>query len=288
MNGIVLAGGVGSRLSPLTDAISKQLLPIYDKPMVIYPIATLMAAGIKDIAIITTKRDKILFEELLGSGEELGINFQFFVQDKPAGIAQAFQICESFIQASPCALILGDNIFHGSGLGRDLGKYQEIKGSQIFAYQVANPQDYGVVNFDSNGKLISIIEKPTSGNSKFAIPGLYFFDSSVTERSKNIKPSKRGELEITDVLNSYLDSGELEVSVLPRGTAWLDTGSFETLLDAANFVRVIEKRQGIRIASLEEISWRQGWITNMQLHELSLKRNLEYGGYLRDLIAHEA
>ena len=284
MHGIVLAGGLGTRLSPLTLAFSKQLLPVYNKPMIFYPIATLMAAGIRDISIVSTPNDVNLFKKLLGTGDNLGVSFSYETQSEPKGIAQCFLICEEAIKDRSCALVLGDNIFHGSGLGRDLTKYIDLKGASIFAYQVANPRDYGVVEIDNRNLVVSIEEKPMVPRSDYAIPGLYFFDKSVTERAKRIKPSGRGELEITDILKSYMNEGELKVSILPRGTAWLDTGTFDNLLDAANFVRVIESRQGIQIANLDEIAWRQGWITDAELVENLKFLNNDQGKYLFHLI----
>ena len=287
MRGIVLAGGSGTRLSPLTTAFSKQLLPVYDKPMVVYPIATLMAAGIREIAIISTAADKPLFEKLLGNGSRYGIAFEYFVQDYPRGIPEAFLITEEFIAGHPVGLILGDNIFHGSGLGRDLAKYSGVKGAQIFGYRVASPSEYGVIEIDSRGEIISIEEKPKTPKSNYAVPGLYFFDKRISEISKTLKPSARGELEIVDVLNAYRAKLELSVSVLPRGTAWLDTGTPETLLDASNFVRVIQSRQGIQIASLEEIAWRQGWISKEEMIKSSLSGTNSYRNYLLSLADEE-
>jgi glucose-1-phosphate thymidylyltransferase len=283
MKGIVLAGGTGSRLAPLTSAFSKQLLPVYDKPMVMYPIATLMAAGIRDIALVTTKSDQSLFQNILGDGSRFGISLTYFIQEKPKGIPDAFHVCTEFILGESVALILGDNIFHGSGLGRDLRRYTRPEGAQIFAYKVANPKDYGVVEFAKDGGVLSIEEKPLTPRSSYAIPGLYFFDQSVTNRVNEIRTSPRGELEITDLLLNYLKSEELRVTVLPRGTAWLDTGTPEGLMDASNFVRVIESRQGIKIACLEEVAWRVGWITTEQLHDQATRYKNSYGEYLMHL-----
>jgi glucose-1-phosphate thymidylyltransferase len=287
MKGIVLAGGSGTRLSPLTTAFSKQLLPVYDKPMVVYPIATLMAAGIREIAIISTAADKPLFEKLLGTGSRFGITFEYFVQDQPRGIPEAFLITEKFIAGHSVGLILGDNIFHGSGLGRDLAKHSDVKGAKIFGYRVANPCEYGVIELDAQGEIVSIEEKPKTPKSNYAIPGLYFFDSRITEISRTLRPSARGELEIVDVLNAYRVNCELSVSVLPRGTAWLDTGTPETLLDASNFVRVIQSRQGIQIASLEEIAWRRGWISTEEMIKSSLSGTHSYSNYLLSLANEE-
>lgn len=283
MKGIVLAGGSGTRLAPLTAAFSKQLLPIYDKPMIMYPIATLMAAGIREIAIISTGKDEILFKQLLGNGSRYGVEFQYLIQIEPRGIPEAFIIAEEFVGTDTVALILGDNVFHGSGLGRDLARHKNVVGANIFAYRVANPSDYGVIEFDSEGKVISIEEKPSRPKSSYAIPGLYFFDHRVCLLSKNLKPGSRGELEIVDILHAFREKSELSVSILPRGTAWLDTGSPETLLDASNFVRVIQSRQGIQIASLEEIAWRQGWISKEEMILSAKLGTVSYHNYLLDL-----
>jgi glucose-1-phosphate thymidylyltransferase len=284
MKGIVLAGGTGSRLWPITWGVSKQLLPIYDKPLIFYPISTLMLAGIREILIITTPQDNSIFKKVLGTGEDFGINFQYEIQEKPNGIAEAFVIGEKFISDDNCALILGDNLFFGGGLGSKLGDLKEVSGSTIFAYRVADPERYGVVEFNSDKKVISIEEKPSTPKSNFAIPGLYFFDNSVIHRAKNTKPSLRGELEITDVIKSYLQDGVLKVSVLERGTAWLDTGTFESMQSASNFIQVIEERQGFKVACLEEIAWRNGWITNSQLHTATLKYGSSpFAKYLSDL-----
>ncbi len=271
MIGIVLAGGKGTRLYPITGAFSKQLLPVYDKPMVYYPIATLMAAGIRKIIIVSTPRDQELFSRLLGDGSQFGVNFLFKIQEEPKGIAEVFKVCENEIRGQKVCLILGDNLFHGSGLGRELAKFNGINGAHIFGYQVANPSGYGVLELDSSGNIISIEEKPESPKSQLAIPGLYFYDEKIVENSSSILASPRGELEITDVNKIYFKQGNLSASILPRGTAWFDTGSHDALLDAGNYVKVLENRQGIKVACLEEVSWRQGWITDQELMYLALE-----------------
>ena len=287
MIGIILAGGTGSRLSPITNAVNKHLIPIYDKPMIFYPLATLLSAGIKEILIITRPNDSSLFSSLLGNGEELGVSLKYAVQPNPGGLAEAFVIGRDFIAGRPSCLILGDNVFHGSGLGRQLVEHQEVSGAHIFAYKVSNPQAYGVVQFGNGGEVISIEEKPKNPKSNYAIPGLYFFDNQVAEIASQIKPSLRGEREISDVLNQYLNRNQLKVTVLPRGTAWLDTGSFSSLNDASNFIRIIEERQGQQIANLPEIAWRQGWISNRQLAEIADNSNSYNASYLQDLIRNE-
>lgn len=269
MKGIVLAGGTGSRLFPLTAVFSKQLLPVYDKPMIHYPISTLMVAGISEILIITTPNDRSLFEKLLGDGSDYGLSFSYMTQEKPAGIPQAFKIGANFIGKDSVALILGDNIFFGSGLGRQLEKHVNIKGAKIFGYKVSDPERYGVADIDSMGNVISISEKPAVPKSNIAVTGLYFYDNSVIRRSEELVPSERGELEITDINLSYLIDEQLSLEILPRGTAWLDTGTFQALHDASTFIKVIEERQGTKIACLEEIAWRQGWISDQQLIDLS-------------------
>jgi glucose-1-phosphate thymidylyltransferase len=285
MRGIILAGGSGTRLWPITKGISKQLMPIYDKPMVYYPLSTLMTAGIRDILIITTPDDRLSFQRLLCDGSELGINLSYAVQPNPGGLAQAFLIGEDFIGDEKVALVLGDNIFHGVGLGTSLQKNVDIDGALIFAYHVANPRAYGVVEFDDDFKAISIEEKPARPKSNYAVPGLYFYDKSVVDVAKSIVPSERGELEISTVNARYLERNALQVEVLERGTAWLDTGTFESMMQASEFVRVIEARQGHKIGCLEEIAWRSGWIDDDQLRALAaplLKSG--YGSYLIDLI----
>lgn len=269
MRGIVLAGGTGSRLWPMTRGISKHLLPVYDKPLIYYPISTLMLAGIKDILIICSPNDLDAFQRLLGTGNQWGINFSYEIQEKPAGIAEAFLIGEDFIEDKRCALVLGDNLFHGAGLGRKLEEFTKTPGAHIFGYQVANPSDYGVVVLDEEGIPIQILEKPSKSVSNVAVPGLYFYENDVVQKSKSLKPSNRGELEITDLNNMYLAENRLSVTMLPQGTAWLDTGTVETLNEASNYVRILEQRQGMKIGCLEEIAWRKGWISDDDLRRLA-------------------
>ena len=269
MRGILLAGGTGSRLYPLTLPIVKQLLPIYDKPMVYYPLSTLMLAGIREILIISTDRDIDRFRELLSDGSQWGIEISYATQDKPRGIADSFNIGANFISGESSALALGDNIFYGTGLGAQLESYLNIDGALIFGYEVSNPSEYGVVTIDNLGHAIELFEKPSSPTTNLAVPGLYFYDTNVVEIVRNIEPSPRGELEITSVNQVYLEMGKLKVQILPRGTAWLDTGTPESLHDASTFVRLIEERQGLRIGSPEEIAWRKGWITDKQLAHLA-------------------
>jgi len=285
MKGIILAGGTGSRLWPLTIPTSKQLLPIYDKPLIYYPLSTLMLAGIRDIEIITTPQDQESFRLLLGDGSAFGVNLSYVIQPNPEGLAQAFLVCEEFLKNSNCALILGDNLFDGA-FQRGLGLFNDSSiGSQIFAYKVSNPKDYGVVSFNADGKAIGIEEKPSEPKSSYAVPGVYFYDSSVVERAKRLKPSPRGELEITDLNLSYLADGLLNVNVIPQGSAWLDTGSFETMNDASNYVRVLEDRQGQKIGCIEEIAWRSGWISDHQLLQSADKYGKNgYGRYLANLM----
>lgn len=259
MRGVILAGGLGTRLSPLTIATNKHLLPVFDKPMIYYPISTLMLAGIREILIITNPDDLSRYERLLGTGESIGVSFTYLPQEKPLGIPEAFIIAESFIAGGKSALLLGDNLFHGPGLGRALADFREISGAQVFGYEVKNPSDYGVAELDASGHIISISEKPISPKSRIAVAGLYFFDERVVQLAKSLVPSKRGELEITDLLLSYLDVGELQISLLPRGTTWLDMGTFDKLQDAANYVRISQERTGSTIGDLREISVIQGW-----------------------------
>jgi glucose-1-phosphate thymidylyltransferase len=287
MRGIVLAGGTGSRLWPITMAVSKQLMPVFDKPMIYYPLTTLVAAGVRDILIITTPEDRPQFERLLGDGSRYGLRFSFAVQERPAGIAEAFLIGEEFIGDEPVALVLGDNIFHGAGLGRQLAAYREPRGGVVFAHAVANPGDYGVVEFDARGRALSIEEKPARPRSRYAVPGLYFYDSEVVAVARKLTPSARGELEISHVNQEYLERGRLTVSVLDRGTVWLDTGTFQSLVQASEYVRVVEERQGFKIGCIEEAAWLAGFIDDTRLRELAeplLKSG--YGHYLLELLRH--
>ncbi len=287
MKGIILAGGTGSRLWPITKGVSKQLLPVYDKPMIHYPLATLMAAGLRDVLIITTPEDSEAFQRLLGDGAAWGMSIRYAVQPKPEGLAQAFLIAEDFLDGQGAALILGDNLFYGPRLGRHLSELTSVAGGHVFAYEVANPSEYGVVAFDDTGVALSIEEKPNKPKSNFAVPGLYFYDESVVSVAKTITPSARGELEITAVNDHYLQTGSLTVTVLERGTAWLDTGTFRSLQDAGEFVRVMEDRTGTKVGCVEEIAWRNGWIDNAQLEDLAAPLTKSgYGDYLLRLISH--
>jgi glucose-1-phosphate thymidylyltransferase len=284
MKGIILAGGSGTRLYPITKAISKQLMPIYDKPMIYYPLSVLMLAGIKEVLIITTPEDQDGFIRLLGDGSELGCHFEFAVQEVPNGLAQAFVIGEKFIGDDKAALVLGDNIFYGSGFSKLIQSFNDVDGAAIFAYPVSDPERYGVVEFDADFKALSIEEKPSAPKSNYAVPGLYFYDNSVVEIAKNIAPSPRGEYEITDVNKEYLKQGNLQVGVMDRGMAWLDTGTFDSLSDASEFVRVIEKRQDTKIGCIEEIAYRMGFINRDELMALAEKYiKSGYGKYLKNL-----
>ncbi|MEU3848048.1 glucose-1-phosphate thymidylyltransferase RfbA [Micrococcus terreus] len=285
MKGIILAGGNGSRLHPITWGISKQLVPVYDKPMIYYPLSTLLLAGIKDILVITTPPDAEQFHRLLGDGSRFGINLSYVQQPSPDGLAQAFTLGADHIGAGNVALVLGDNIFYGPGMGTRLNRHTKLTGATVFGYWVSDPRAYGVVEFDEAGRAISLEEKPTQPRSNYAVPGLYFYDNDVVEIARNLKPSARGELEITDVNRTYLDAGTLNVEVFPRGTAWLDTGTFADLNDASNFIRTVENRQGLKVGAPEEIAWRQGFLDDEELRERAeplLKSG--YGQYLLGLL----
>lgn len=285
MKGIILAGGAGTRLHPLTIGVSKQLMPVYDKPMIYYPLTTLMLAGIEDILVITTPEDAADFHRLLGDGSQLGVNISFAVQEVPNGLAQAFVIGEEFIGDDKVALVLGDNLFYGPGMGSRLSRLTDIEGGAVFAYWVARPEEYGVVEFDEDFNALSLEEKPEHPKSHYAVPGLYFYDNSVVEIAKNLEPSARGEYEITDVNKEYLARGELQVEVLPRGTAWLDTGTFSDLSDAAIFIRTVQDRQGMRIGAPEEVAWRKGFIDDARLREIAEPLVPSgYGEYLLSLL----
>ena len=285
MRGIVVAGGTGSRLWPITLGVSKQLLPVYDKPLVHYPISTLMLAGIQDILIITTPQDQAPFRRLLGNGDKYGVSFTFAVQEKPDGLAQAVLIAENFIGSDPTVLILGDNIFYGSTLGTQLKELTEPIGALIFAYKVKDPERYGVIEINAAGEVLSLEEKPVSPKSKYAVPGLYFYDNQVVEIAKSIKPSARGELEITSVNQEYLKAGMLQAKILERGTAWLDTGTFDSLNAASSFIQIIEERQGQKVSCLEEVAWRNGWISDSELAARADDyKSSPFATYLRGLL----
>jgi glucose-1-phosphate thymidylyltransferase len=288
MRGIILAGGSGTRLHPVTLGLSKQLVPVYDKPMIYYPLSTLIFAGIRDVLVITTPHDAAGFERLLSDGSQFGISITYAQQPSPDGLAQAFVIGADFLGGETAALVLGDNIFYGPGLGSQLRKFSDVDGGAVFAYWVAEPTAYGVVEFDEQGKAISLEEKPALPKSNYAVPGLYFYDNDVIEIAKNLEPSPRGELEITDVNRHYLEAGKLAVGVLPRGTAWLDTGTFDSLNDASNFVRTLESRQGLKVGAPEEAAWRMGFLTDNELVEraASLAKS-GYGKYLLEMVERE-
>jgi glucose-1-phosphate thymidylyltransferase len=285
MRGLILAGGTGSRLHPITLGISKQLVPVYDKPMIYYPLSTLMLAGIRDVLVITTPHEAEGFQRLLGDGSQFGISLQYAQQPSPDGLAQAFTIGADFIGSESSALVLGDNLFYGPGFGRNLRRFVDLDGAGVFAYWVSDPSAYGVVEFDESGRAVSLEEKPSSPRSNFAVPGLYFYDDQVISIARDLKPSARGEYEITDVNRHYLEQGRLRVEVLERGTAWLDTGTFDSLSDAGSFIRTIEGRQGLKVGAPEEVAWRQGWLSDEELLERAEPlRKSGYGEYLVELV----
>ncbi|MET8357553.1 glucose-1-phosphate thymidylyltransferase RfbA [Micromonospora sp. NPDC005171] len=289
MRGILLAGGTGSRLWPITRAVSKQLMPVFDKPMIYYPLSTLVMSGVREILVITTPDDQDQFRRLLGDGSQFGLRLEYVSQERPEGIAQAFILGADFIGTESVALVLGDNIFHGVGLGRQLAAHGDPVGGRVFAYQVANPQEYGVVDFDAEGRVLSIEEKPARPKSRYAVPGLYFYDNRVVDIARKLTPSARGELEITAVNEVYRETGELSVTVLDRGTAWLDTGTFTSMMQAAEFVRVVEERQGLKIGCVEEVAWRAGLIDDAQLRALAEPLTKSgYGDYLLRLLTEQA